>query len=86
MVNGGWHALCDISGNRNKVAKMRNITFRIGSKFETSKRPDPLFENALNRIRNAVAGPQPVLLNLRTPPRRSPTRFQARLAELSKVA
>ena len=61
---------------------MRNIKFQIGSRFETRRRPDPLFEKALERIRNAVAGPQPVLLTLRNPPRRSPTRFQARLAEM----
>ena len=61
---------------------MRNLKFQLGSKFETSKRQDPLFENALNRIRNAVAAPQPVLLTLRNPPRRSPNRFQARLAEM----
>ena len=62
---------------------MRNITFQIGSKFETSKRPDPSFETALNRIRGAAVVRQPIRLPQRTPPRRSPTRFQARLAELS---
>jgi hypothetical protein len=62
------------------------MSFQIGLKFDPIKHPDSSFERALDRIRNAEAAPAPVLLTLRNPPRRSPTRFQARLAEISKAA
>ncbi len=60
---------------------MRKMTFQFGSKPNASRR-DPLFERALDSLRNALTGAPPAMVPVRTI-RRHPTRFEARLRTLS---
>ena len=64
------------------IAKMRKLTFQSGSKPHTSRR-DPLFERALENLRNALAGNPPALVPVRAM-RTHPTRLEARLRTLSR--
>jgi hypothetical protein len=61
---------------------MRKMTFQIGSEFKASERRDPWFERAIDQVRNAFSPPAPVLVPVRGS--RKPTRYQARLAALSR--
>jgi hypothetical protein len=61
---------------------MRKLTFQSGSKPYTSRR-DPLFERALDSLRNALVGPEPVMVPVRAI-RRRPTCLEARLHALSR--
>lgn len=60
---------------------MRKLTFQYGSKPHNSRR-DPIFESAMESLRNALVGPEPVMVPVRTI-RRHPTRLEARLHALS---
>jgi hypothetical protein len=62
---------------------MRKLTYQIGSKRNTNRRVDPLFERALESVRNALAGPPPVMVPVRKI-RSHPTRFEARLHKISR--
>ena len=79
MVNGRWHAPCEISGDRKGIAKMRKMTFQFGSEFENNQRVDPWFERAMENVRNALS-PEPAMVL--APVRK--TRFETRLAALSR--
>ena len=60
---------------------MRNMSFQISSKYQVNKRPDPLFERALDSIRNVLGIREPVMITVRGS-RRHPTRLHARLADI----
>ena len=61
---------------------MRSMTFQISSKYDVSKRQDPTFARAMDGIRSVLGVQQPVTITLRNG-RRHPSRFHARLAEIS---
>jgi len=61
---------------------MRKMTFQSGSKSHSSRR-DPLFERALNNLRDALTGSRPVMVPVRAI-RSRPTRFEDRLRSLSR--
>ena len=82
MVNARWQGSCRVSGDRKGIAKMRKLTFQIGSKPQTNQ-CDPLFERAMESFRNALASPTPAMIPVRKI-RRHPTRLEARLHTLSR--
>jgi hypothetical protein len=65
------------------IAKMHRMTFQIGSDFEANQRGDPWFERAMESVRNALASPAPAMVPAHSA-RRSQTRFETRLASLSR--
>jgi hypothetical protein len=61
---------------------MHKFTFQIGSHVGANQPMDTSFERALRSLRAAVVGEQPVLAPVQRR-RRYPTRFEARLHNLS---
>jgi hypothetical protein len=59
---------------------MHKMTFQFGSEFENNQRVDTWFERAMDNVRNALAGPEPVMAM--APVRKTP--FETRLAALSR--
>jgi hypothetical protein len=60
---------------------MHKMTFQFGSEYDANQRIDPLFRRAMD----ALIGRQPEFIPVRVcAPRKAPTRFEARLAALSR--
>ena len=60
---------------------MHRMTFQFGSQYDANQRVDPLFQRAMD----ALMGRQPELIPVPVrAPRKAQTRFEARLAALSR--
>src|SRR5262245_10372964 len=82
-VNGAGRNLANRQPIAKGMPKMRKFTFQIGSEFDGSQRTDQPFQRALDSIRNALGQPAPIPVPVRKP-RRSLTRFEARLLTVSR--